>query len=52
MSGGVTDITPATDGDGVLIATADGEVIALNPSGDTRTIVSGLPCITAMALGA
>jgi hypothetical protein len=51
MSGGVTDITPATDGDGVLIATADGEVIALNPSGDTRTIIAGLPCITAMALG-
>jgi photosystem II stability/assembly factor-like uncharacterized protein len=52
MSGGVTDITPAADGDGVLIATADGEVVTLNPSGDTRTIISGLPCITAMALGA
>jgi len=52
MSGGVTDITPAADGEGVLIATADGEVVELNPSGDTRTIIAGLPCITAMALGA
>jgi ligand-binding sensor domain-containing protein len=51
MSGGVTDITPASNGDGVLIATADGEVIALDSSGETRTLVSGLPCITAMALG-
>ncbi len=52
MSGGVTDIIAAAEGEGVLIATADGEVVAVNPSGDTRTIVSGLPCITAMALGA
>ena len=52
MSGGVTDITPASNGDDVLVATADGEVIALNSSGEARTVVSGLPCITAMALGA
>jgi photosystem II stability/assembly factor-like uncharacterized protein len=52
MSGGVTDITPAANGDGVLIATADGEVVALNSTGESRTVISGLPCITAMALGA
>ncbi|HSV25181.1 MAG TPA: hypothetical protein VLJ17_19390, partial [Xanthobacteraceae bacterium] len=52
MSGGVTDITPAADDDAVLIATADGEVVALNSTGESRTIIGGLPCITAMALGA
>ncbi|HSK28692.1 MAG TPA: hypothetical protein VLA17_01905, partial [Candidatus Limnocylindria bacterium] len=52
VSGGVMDICPAEDGNGVLVATADGEVVVLSPSGDARTVVSGLPCITAMALGA
>jgi photosystem II stability/assembly factor-like uncharacterized protein len=52
MSGGVMDLCPAADGSGVLAATADGEVVAVSPNGVTRTIVSGLPCITAMALGA
>jgi len=52
MTGGVMDICPAADGNGVLVATADGEVVALTPEGHTRTIISGLPCITAMALGA
>jgi photosystem II stability/assembly factor-like uncharacterized protein len=51
MSGGVMDICPAADGKGVLVATADGEVVSVTQSGDTRTIVSGLPCITAMAFG-
>jgi photosystem II stability/assembly factor-like uncharacterized protein len=52
MSGGVMDLCPAAVGSGVLAATADGEVVAVSPTGATRTIVSGLPCITAMALGA
>ncbi len=52
MTGGVTDICPAADGNGVLAATADGEVVIVSPSGDSRTVVSGLPCITALALGA
>ncbi|HSK31366.1 MAG TPA: hypothetical protein VLA17_15505 [Candidatus Limnocylindria bacterium] len=52
MSGGVMDICPAADGNGVLVATADGEVVAVPASGESRTIVNGLPCITAMALGA
>ena len=46
------DICRAADGEGILVATADGEVVAVNPAGETRTLVSGLPCITAMALGA
>ena len=52
MTGGVMDICPAADGNGILVATADGEVVAVTPSGESRPIVSGLPCITAMALGA
>ena len=52
MSGGVMDVCAAADGNGVLVATADGEVVAVTPSGDSRTVINGLPCITAMALGA
>lgn len=51
MSGGVMDICAAPDGKGVLIATADGEVVTVDAAGDARTIIDGLPCITAMALG-
>jgi hypothetical protein len=52
MRGGVMDICKTPGGDGVLVATADGEVVEVNSAGHTRTIVDGLPCITAMALGA
>ncbi len=52
ISGGVMDICVAADGNGVLISTADGEVVSVRPTGETRTLISGLPCITAMALGA
>ena len=52
MSGGVMDICTAADGNGVLIATADGEVVEVDSSGNSRTLVSGLPCINALALGA
>jgi photosystem II stability/assembly factor-like uncharacterized protein len=51
MSGGVMDVCPAPDGEGVFAATADGEVVTVTSSGETRTIIAGLPCITAMALG-
>ena len=51
MSGGVMDICPAADGDGILVATADGEVVKVDASGKARPLISGLPCITAMALG-
>ena len=52
MSGGVMDICPAPEGRGVLVATAEGEVVALTPSGKARTVIDGLPAITSMALGA
>ena len=52
LRGGVMDICAAPEGKGVLISTADGEVVKVAPSGDTQTIIDGLPCITAMALGA
>jgi hypothetical protein len=51
MSGGVMDVCRAPDGHGVMAATADGEVVTVAPSGETRKIIDGLPCITAMALG-
>jgi len=52
MSGGVMDICTAADGNGVLIATADGEVVSVDSTGKTKTLISGLPCINALALGA
>jgi hypothetical protein len=52
MAGGVMDICAAPDGESVLVSTAAGEVVALSAAGESRTIISGLPCITAMALGA
>ena len=52
MSGGVMDICAGPNGNGILIATADGEVLEVNESGGCRTVISGLPCITAVVLGA
>ncbi|TMB73561.1 MAG: hypothetical protein E6J54_06220 [Deltaproteobacteria bacterium] len=52
MSGGVMDICAGPNGKGILIATADGEVLEVNESGGCRTVISGLPCITAVVLGA
>ncbi len=52
LSGGVMDICSAAAGNGVLISTADGEVVSVDPSGETRILIRGLPCITAIALGA
>ena len=52
MTGGVMDMCSAPDGQGVLIATADGEVIQLDASGKAQTLIKGLPCINAIAVGA
>jgi len=52
MSGGVMEMCSNADGDGVLIATADGEVVNVKADGKTRTLISGVPCINALALGA
>ncbi|HYA30276.1 MAG TPA: hypothetical protein VEI95_15760 [Acidobacteriota bacterium] len=51
MTGGVMDMCASADGNGVLISTADGEVVSVDPSGETRTLIAGLPCITTIALG-
>jgi photosystem II stability/assembly factor-like uncharacterized protein len=51
MSGGVMDMCADPSGTGVLVATSDGEVIEVEPSGSSRTIIDGLPCINAMAIG-
>ena len=52
MSGGVMDICAGPDGSGALVATTDGEVVSVDRSGASRTVITGLPCISAMALGA
>jgi hypothetical protein len=46
------DVCAAPDGNGVFAATADGEVVSVTAAGETKTVVNGLPCITAMAFGA
>jgi len=51
LRGGVMDLCAAPDGRGVLAATSEGEVLAVDDGG-CRTVISGLPCITALALGA
>jgi photosystem II stability/assembly factor-like uncharacterized protein len=50
MFGGVMDLCPAPQGDGVFAATADGEVVSVSADGKAKTIVAGVPCITALAL--
>jgi photosystem II stability/assembly factor-like uncharacterized protein len=52
MSGGVMETCAAADGNGVLVVTSEGEVVQVDRSGNTKTLVSGLPCINALALGA
>jgi photosystem II stability/assembly factor-like uncharacterized protein len=49
LHGGVMNMCAA--GDGVVVGTADGELIGVNGSG-ARIVARGLPCITAVALGA
>jgi hypothetical protein len=46
------DMCAAPSGNGVLVGTADGEVVEIEPSGRARTLIDSLPCITAIALGA
>ncbi|MGH7871091.1 MAG: WD40/YVTN/BNR-like repeat-containing protein [Candidatus Binatia bacterium] len=51
ISGGVMDICVEPDGNGVLVATAEGEVLHVDSSA-SRAVISGLPCVTALARGA
>src|SRR5262245_25739875 len=49
--GGVMAMCPGIDGQGVFASTSEGEVLSIDASG-ARQIISGLPSITALALGA
>jgi hypothetical protein len=51
LRGGVMAISPAPATEGVFASTSEGEVLHLNSSG-SRTIINGLPSITAVVLGA
>jgi photosystem II stability/assembly factor-like uncharacterized protein len=51
LRGGVMHMCSAPDGNGVLAGTSDGTVLAIDDSG-ARVVASGLPCITAVELGA
>jgi hypothetical protein len=51
LRGGIMAMCPGIDGHGVFASTSEGEVLHVDSSGP-RTIISGLPSITAIALGA
>jgi photosystem II stability/assembly factor-like uncharacterized protein len=50
LRGGVMHMCAAPDANGVIAATSDGTLLAVDDSG-VRTVASGLPCITAVELG-
>jgi hypothetical protein len=51
LSGGVMAMCPGVGGQGIFASTSEGDVLKIDSSG-TRTIISGLPSITALAVGA
>lgn len=51
VDGGIMAMCPAIGGDGVFVSTSEGDVVQVNKAG-ARTIISGLPSITALAQGA
>ena len=51
LRGGIMAMCPGIGGQGVFASTSEGEVLHLDSSG-SRTIISSLPSITAIALGA
>ncbi len=51
LRGGVMDLCPAPGGHGVLAATSEGDLLAVDAAG-CRTLATDLPCITGLALGA
>ncbi len=51
LSGGVMAMCPGTDGQGIFASTSEGDVLRIDSSG-ARTVISGLPSITALAVGA
>jgi photosystem II stability/assembly factor-like uncharacterized protein len=51
LSGGVMAMCPRIGGQGVFASTSEGDVLSVDSDG-ARTIISGLPSITALAVGA
>lgn len=51
VRGGMMALCPGVGGDGVFASTSEGEVLHVK-GGEARKIISGLPSITALALGA
>ncbi|MEE9550039.1 MAG: hypothetical protein V3W08_06540 [Candidatus Binatia bacterium] len=51
LRGAVMDICEDPEGDGVIAGTSDGDLLAMGNSG-LKVLASGLPCITALELGA
>ncbi len=51
LKGGIMHMCTAPDGHGVIAGTSDGTLLAADDIG-ARTLVSGLPCITSVELGA
>ncbi len=50
LRGGIMDTTPDPDSDGIIAATSEGELLAIEGS-ECRTLISGLPCISAVVFG-
>ena len=51
LKGGVMHMCAAPGGEGVVAGTSDGTLLAIDDLG-ARTLISGLPCITSVELGA
>lgn len=51
LRGGIMAMCPASDQQGIFASTSEGEVLHVDASG-SRTIINGLPSITAIAMGA
>jgi hypothetical protein len=51
LSGGVMAMCPGLGGEDIFASTSEGNVVQIDSSG-ARTIISGLPSITALAVGA
>ena len=51
LRGGIMAMCPATGGEGIFASTSEGEVLHVDGSG-SRTVISRLPSITALAVGA
>ena len=51
LRGGIMAMCPNNSGDGIFASTSEGDVLGVDSAG-SRTIISRLPSITALAVGA